>query len=365
MSNFIHNLHIENFKSIKSLDLKCKRINVFVGKPNVGKSNILEAVGLYGLPYLMLDEELTIRSFVRLESFSDVFPSDSETNTLNVNSEMGGLIIKVVDQVLYYSLSRDKASIFKDHYKQVVSQSKALVEGEREILNGKRAFREIEPFYFSANGIDTKGFIEASNYVVLSPVKKYSFLPQESFPYAKTNSLLPPFGRNLITSLRSDKDLRMLLGDLLKEYGYEVVIDVKENKIEIQRRDEELVYKVPFSLIADTLQRFIFHLTAIKTNKNSILVLEEPESHSFPPYIQTIAEEIAESETNQFFIATHSPYLLNTLMEKTTYDEMAFFVTWYEDYETKARELTEEEVSQLMDYGIDIFFNLNAFLEKK
>lgn len=39
-------LSIQNYKSIKKLDLDCKRINLFIGRPNVGKSNILEAISL-------------------------------------------------------------------------------------------------------------------------------------------------------------------------------------------------------------------------------------------------------------------------------------------------------------------------------
>ena len=42
----IKNLEIENFKSIKHLKLDCKPINVFIGEPNTGKSNILETLGV-------------------------------------------------------------------------------------------------------------------------------------------------------------------------------------------------------------------------------------------------------------------------------------------------------------------------------
>ena len=38
-------IEIKRFKSIKHIVLKeCKRINLLIGKPNVGKSNILEAL---------------------------------------------------------------------------------------------------------------------------------------------------------------------------------------------------------------------------------------------------------------------------------------------------------------------------------
>lgn len=44
----IENIEISNFKSIKNLSLKCRKINLFIGKPNVGKSNILESLTLFG-----------------------------------------------------------------------------------------------------------------------------------------------------------------------------------------------------------------------------------------------------------------------------------------------------------------------------
>ena len=40
----IKRLTIKSFKSIKSVELECNRINVFIGSPNTGKSNILEAL---------------------------------------------------------------------------------------------------------------------------------------------------------------------------------------------------------------------------------------------------------------------------------------------------------------------------------
>ena len=42
----IQNLTIKNFKSIKDLNIPCKKLNVFIGEPNSGKSNIIEAFAL-------------------------------------------------------------------------------------------------------------------------------------------------------------------------------------------------------------------------------------------------------------------------------------------------------------------------------
>src|SRR5439155_21523853 len=40
----IKTLSIERFKSIKSLSIPCKKVNVFIGAPDTGKTNILEAL---------------------------------------------------------------------------------------------------------------------------------------------------------------------------------------------------------------------------------------------------------------------------------------------------------------------------------
>ncbi|KAA6335511.1 DNA replication and repair protein RecF, partial [termite gut metagenome] len=70
----IKDVHITNFKSIKDIYLNdCRRINLFIGKPNVGKSNILEALSLFSLPYLQYAKKKHIRQFIRVENDSELF----------------------------------------------------------------------------------------------------------------------------------------------------------------------------------------------------------------------------------------------------------------------------------------------------
>src|SRR5437879_11043865 len=39
-------VQIRNFKSIRSVEFEAKRVNLFIGEPNTGKTNILEALAL-------------------------------------------------------------------------------------------------------------------------------------------------------------------------------------------------------------------------------------------------------------------------------------------------------------------------------
>ena len=62
----IKTIEIKNFKSIRHQKIEdCRRVNVFIGYPNVGKSNILEALGLFGVNEI---SKFSLSSFVRFES---------------------------------------------------------------------------------------------------------------------------------------------------------------------------------------------------------------------------------------------------------------------------------------------------------
>jgi AAA15 family ATPase/GTPase len=82
MNNFIEYLEINNFKFIKHLILDdCKRINLFIGYPNAGKSNIIEALSLFSLPYLNEGENLN--KFIRAENKFELF-YDTKIDTCHV-----------------------------------------------------------------------------------------------------------------------------------------------------------------------------------------------------------------------------------------------------------------------------------------
>ena len=66
-----------------------------------------------------------------------------------------------------------------------------------------------------------------------------------------------------------------------------------------------------------------------------------------------------ESENNQFFLTAHSPYILNTLLQDTPLDELAIFITDYVDHQTVVKRLSQDKMREMMDYGSEIFFNLN------
>ncbi|MCS7338044.1 MAG: hypothetical protein NZ739_07385, partial [Verrucomicrobiae bacterium] len=96
-------------------------------------------------------------------------------------------------------------------------------------------------------------------------------------------------------------------------------------------------------------------------NRDAVLVFEEPEAHAFPYYTKHLGERIALDQSNQYFIATHNPYLLTAILEKANKEEVAVFATRYRDYATEAHLLTESQLARLLE--ADPFLGLEHTLE--
>jgi len=135
-----------------------------------------------------------------------------------------------------------------------------------------------------------------------------------------------------------------------------------ERIFEVVKQAEGPLIAYPYALASDTLRRIIFYTVAIASNKDSVLVFEEPESNAFPYYTKYLGERIALDQTNQVFIATHNPYLLSAILEKSRKEDVQVFITYFKDYQTRVKPLTQDQVVELME--ADPFFNLDRFIEE-
>jgi AAA15 family ATPase/GTPase len=176
--------------------------------------------------------------------------------------------------------------------------------------------------------------------------------------------LIPPFGVNILHVIQTNKPLKSDLSRILSDYGLRLLIDNANNSLRIMKPlGEDNIISFPYNSIADTLQRLIFFKAAIASNQDSILLFEEPEAHCFPPYITHIAKEIIGSESNQFFIATHSPYILDAFLENARTD-LAIFMADFKDGQTVIKRLTDAELNDVYEYGLDLFFNAELFTDE-
>lgn len=319
-------IEIKNFKSVKHVTLdNCKRINLLIGRPNVGKSNILEALSSYSLPYARYTNNKSIQQFIRCENESELFYNGDMTKDIEVKTDT------------------DKF-VFKSNQTSFVSRLNGL-------LNDKSVV-ELMGLKIRQTGTEMPN----------RDVRSYSFPVPFQFENTGLKFLQPTAGSNLSSVLDSLETTKNEISELLSSYGLRLSFDRASQEIKLLKSiSDSSIYLVPFNSIADTLQRVMYYKTAIASNENAILTFEEPEAHSYPPYISKITTDIIYSESNQFFITTHSPYVLNEFMENKI-EDLSIYLIDFVDGETTVKGLTEEQIAQVSQAGVDLFFNSEIFL---
>ncbi len=323
----IGTLQIRNFKSIRDLKIKCRRVNILIGEPNTGKSNILEAIGL--LSFLGHDGDLG--KYVRIERFSNIFYDEDLENEVIIRADNRVLRIVFMDGEFHGYFHKD-----------------------RETAGEKRLFVAT-----------ISGGLSRTLEPELRDFKFYRFSVLMEFPGKSSEFLMPPSGDNLLMILLTKKSIRSLVNSIMERYGLRLVLKPQEQKIEVLKQYEDIFISYPYHLASETLQRIIFFITAVMSNRNSIITFEEPEAHAFPYYTKILAEMIARDENNQYFISTHDPYFLHSIIEKTPKDQVNVLITYFKDYETKVKPLSEKDLSEVLSLETDIFFDISKFLEEE
>jgi AAA15 family ATPase/GTPase len=320
----IKNLTIRNFKSIKDLQLSCKRVNLFIGEPNVGKSNILEAISLYAV-----QQTLSVADLVRINDLSNLFFENNPSNTITVDS---------------------------DRFKTEISYQGGQVLWDFENLE-RADFKRRFMSSFEAESFKGQG---ASWDVGVHP---YIFLVLPNFPELSIGCLSVPFGSNLYLVLQSNKQLRTLVSHLVQDRGFKLTLRQKTHEIELSREEDNIVIAYPYTLISDTLQRIIFYTAAIETNvKDNILIFEEPESNVFPYYTRFLGEKIA-FDDKQYFMTTHNPYFLQSIVEKTNPEDLAVHLVQMEEHATIVQTLSEKGKEEILNLSSDVFLNFDRLVD--
>lgn len=321
-------IEIKNFKSVQHVILEdCKRINLLIGKPNVGKSNILEALSVFSLPYARYTNNKSLQQFIRCENESELFYNGDKTKNIEINTDSDKFFFQ--------------------------SNKTSFISRLNGFLNGKSVVE--------LTGLKVK---QTGSEMPNKDVRSYFFPTPFQFENTGLNFLQPTTGCNLSSVLNSLEDTKNEISDILALYGLKLSFDQASQQIKLLKSvSENSIYLVPFNSIADTLQRIMYYKTAIASNENAILTFEEPEAHSYPPYISKITTDILYSESNQFFITTHSPYVLNEFLENKR-EDLAIYLVGFENGETSVKGLSKEDIDRVYQFGVDLFFNSEIFLTK-
>lgn len=327
----IDKLLIENYKSITKLDIACKRINIFIGEPNAGKTNIIEAMALF-----VLLQKKEIHDFIRFKNLTDLFYDNITERPIKVNTNLFSLVVELNKNNLTFVF--DFNDILDPRINKASYRISYLSNGGTQSAGGRGLGEEIKRFKF------------------------YKFNPSSRLNVISPGSLSVPFGENLVQLIISNPKLKDLVSDLIRSKGFRLNIRPVERELLISKEKDNEIYSYSYDNISETLRRIIFFMACLETNQDSIFLFDEPEVNTFPFYTKYMAERIALDESNQYFFTTHNPYLLKSVVEKSPIDQIQIIVSYMENYETKTKILDSAELSEILDTDTDVFFNLDYFL---
>jgi len=330
----ISELRIKNFKSIKNIFLKPKKVNLIIGKPNVGKSNLLEALGLLSIPdYIESHKSMKDGPwrFRRLSEFFRKLDEEIEIKTKQHSIELNYSKNGCRGELTTFEYSSESSSV--GSFSSFVIQEGGALKYEKGNLD------QSDVLFYKYS--DSKSFDSRQNLL----------------------SLEQPSGDNLFAILFSKQHLVDEFQSLLNDFGFNLIYLQEEERFVIQKEvRSNFARQLHFDLLADTFKRYLFLLAAIKSNSNRTIIFEEPETHSFPEYIGSFASEVSNDETNQFFIVTHSPYLYDQLISDVPAKDLRVFHIDFKEGQTVANPLKHDNIIEMNRQAMDVFYNMDNLL---
>lgn len=339
---------IRNFKFCESLDLdNLKKINIFIGKPNTGKTSILEALSLFlaknpQMLISILDERSMIGDDARFESlFFDCVPD----KTIALKSNTGSLSISPNFQ----------------RKRLVVSESNSSDIGFSYMVNdlvfsfNNKPYSNITFSQINENKIEySVSVIENNNENLMNVLWDVEFIAG-----LRNREYFKKFLNNLskiLTDRNKAKELQKNVGKFT--INIEDLKFVAGNKILIQQK--QLKHAMDFRLLGQGFQFYIFVLVAILSGKKYILI-DEIENGLHFESIDLLLESILNSPKDaQFFITTHNKEMLQRLASKIeeknkkTEDVAVFNIYHNKEQKLEAVQYSQENFIHAMSYGNEI-----------
>jgi len=323
-------VRISNFKSVENAEFELAPLTILVGPPASGKSNILDALAFAGYfnRILLLDKEYEnnasrlepSQSIFRFASLQQLFTEYDLTREISVELHMGSgdmlsvglqfkqgrLELSVNGVVVPWDLVSLPASPFTE-VRNVLSQAT-----KGKLLIESRLY-----------GYDRYGLTSLQ---CVSPTLcgfNMRLRGMQTIPTPK--NILSEFGWNSPSLIRFVRDVVVELNDLLRE-NMDTRVEVKvslSGSVTVYDYD----YEIEPIAVSDTIFRALYYLMALKTSTNYvklyglekkfILLLEEPEAHIFPYYLDMLANYIAKAKDYMYIVvATHNPLLVSMLWDK-------------------------------------------------
>ena len=359
---------IHNFKSIERVALDLAPLTILVGPPAGGKSNILDAVAITGYPnrLLLLDREYGNNasnlepptSIARFTDHPQLFKYHDLSRKIVIDATNSEIKTRLE---IFYEAGKPTITIngvnLPWDFKTLPSNSMQDARNALEKAGEGKAFIEARLYGYDRYGLASSTCSAPTN---CGFHLHFKGMQTRSFPV----NIMSEFGWNAPMVIKSLPDVVVNLNRLMKEHINEEV------EARILRSGVAVIfdygYEVEMSAVSDSIFRILYYLMAIRSAMNYvklhglegrfILMLEEPEAHIFPFFLDLLADYIVKaSEVLYMIITMHNPLLVSKLWDKVR-DVKTYYVFRGRDGSTNATELDVKKLAEELKTAEEVLY---------
>ena len=379
---------IHNFGPIKDADISLKDVNVVIGEQSIGKSCVLKVSCFCTWVEKRIEIEQNAQRFEKKGAFIEELTNfhrlngyehkdtyiayESNYMKFSYDNENGFSYEWKEDRweykrpkVSYIPAERNLVAVIPNWFevKSIAdniqsfmadwSDARKSVENDKEILN-------LDVAYHYDEGSD-KDFVKMNNGNVL-PFTNVSSGLQSLIPLYihLVNMTSKKYREQEDNSVKHRSDNEKLTDFLIDYYDENVGRAFIKNP-SYGKMGQKGIINQEYIPNPDMTQWAFRIYRNISTIHHCEVFLEEPEENLFPPTQQILMRSlmnfIKRQQGNTLFISTHSPYILDILLEREEYDFGLFYIQ-SSDKGSIVKTATETDVQDMYEDGVDAFFNI-------
>jgi len=362
-------IRIRNFKSINEAEIDLAPLTLLLGPPASGKSNLLDALAFIGYfnRFLLLDKEYGNNAsnlepptlVLRFNEHEQLFRHHDLTKKVNIEIT-----------------NREKQTVFSMHFEggrffitinnvdipwdlRNLNLPPNSIQGIRNSLNqvAKDKLVESRLYGYDRYGLATSTCTTPAICGFHMHLKK-----QQERPFPR--NIMSEFGWNASLLIKTVSDVIVNLNDTIMEHlGEKVEIKVLRSGL---TTIFDYHYEIDTQTVSDSIFRALYYLMALRTATNYIkvhglerrfiLMLEEPEAHLFPFFINLLVKYIVKTiELAYVVITTHNPILVSALWDKVK-KVRTYYVYRDERGSTRVHEIDVEKLAEEMKTVEELLF---------
>ncbi len=354
----IKKLKVNNYRCFEDISMKdISNLVILIGENDAGKSFLLEAVRLLGekknKPYLKIEgyeylcfgAEPSADQPIKIKADLNLNHEDREA----IQKDSSSSFVSRGDLSISLEVGINKE--FSFYWKTIEGEGFPPLFGSKEANYPKFMMEngQLEDVFTDESGknIDSTSVTQTIENLLQSKIKFIPAVrdrPAKSEDFFKRDPLIPERTEEIIKSNASKivparrkkwssytKDKKQFVDDSMSVVGESFVFD---------KNIKEETVPIPPYLKGGGVQMILHLLHEIENTSADIVLIEEPENHLHPKLIKKLMKrikEISEKQKKQFFITTHSPFVIDSGSLSNVW-----FI-WQEEGSTKIKRVTDKE----------------------